>query len=129
VHLVGVATLPVGLARPTNGLGVSVSLAETARLAVGGRQTSHLSVFVDWVHDPLDVWVATDRLVVGIYADDLKELVRRVLTYPVAVKHAQSTTLAANTLLSKICMTIYNEVSHQHGYKMAKLCKLSFKTG
>jgi len=100
VHLVRVATLPVGTARPADGLAVAVALAETARLAVGRRESAHLAVLVHRVDNPLDVRVAADGLVVGVGADDLKELVRGILPHPVAVEDTQGAALAPDTLLS-----------------------------
>jgi len=99
VHLVRVSSLPVGTTRPTDRLAVSVSLAEASRLAIGRREAAHLAVLVHRVDEPLRVWIATDRLVIGIGTDHLKELVRRVLTDPVRVENTQRSALTTNSLL------------------------------
>ena len=68
-------------------------------------------MFVYWLANPLSVWVASDSLVEGVDEDDVKVLVRGILSNPVAVQHAQGTALPANTfLLGKkiICTTEVN---------------------
>ena len=83
VHLDPVDSLPVGLPGSTDGLGVSVSLAQSSGFPVGRGKTTHFPVLGNRLADPLDFWVTSDGLVEGINADDLEELVGGILTDPV----------------------------------------------
>ena len=68
---------------------VPMALVQTSALLPRRRQTTHLTVLVHRVHDPVDAWVAAHGLVHGIHEDDLVVLVRAVLVDPVGIEHAQ----------------------------------------
>lgn len=95
------ATLPVGVSGRTSlGSKVGTSSVETSALSSGRSQTSHFTVLVSGLADPVNSRVVTDGTVVGVNHDDLEPLVNRVLTNPVRVQHSQGTALATGSLLS-----------------------------
>lgn len=49
--------------------------------------------------NPVDAGITADRLVEWINANDLEELVRRVLTHPVAVQYTESLATTTHALL------------------------------
>lgn len=87
---------------PPAGLGVvvPVALVHASALLAGSGQTTHLTVLVHWVDDPVDAGIAADGLVLWVDKDDFVVLVRAVLVDPVAVENAQVGAAAADTLLS-----------------------------
>lgn len=54
---------------------------------------------VHGLDNPVDAGVAADGLVLGVDEDNLVELVRRVLVYPVGVEDAEVGAAAADALL------------------------------
>ena len=95
------ATLPVGVSGRTSlGSKVGTSSVQTSALSAGRSQTSHFTVLVSGLADPVNSRVVTDGTVVGVNHDDLEPLVNRVLTNPVRVQHSQGTALATGSLLS-----------------------------
>ena len=76
-----------------------MSTAETTALLARGSESTALAVLVDGLDDPVDARVAADGLVLGVDADDLVVLVRRVLVDPVRVEDAEVGAAAADTLL------------------------------
>ena len=101
----GVATLPGLAARATNVLVVTMTFAETAVLATSGGEATQLAVLVHRVDDPVDARVATNSLVGGVNHDDLKKLVRGVLTNPVRVKNTQVAARFASAFLGQGALT------------------------
>ena len=95
----GVVALP-GVTATSSGVVVAVSLVETSALFAGRRETARLAVLVNGVDDPVDAWVAADRLVLWVNEDDFVVLVGAVLVDPVAVQDTQVGAAAADTLLS-----------------------------
>ena len=67
----------------SSGFVVSVSLVEASRLLSGSSKAPALPVLVNWFHNPVDPWVPTDSLVLGVDQDDLVVFVGRVLINPV----------------------------------------------
>ena len=57
------------------------------------------SYLVHGLHDPIDVGIAPDGLVLWIYENDLEVLVGRILVDPVGIKNAEVGTAASNALL------------------------------
>uniref|UniRef100_A0A8C5EA36 Uncharacterized protein n=1 Tax=Gouania willdenowi TaxID=441366 RepID=A0A8C5EA36_GOUWI len=100
VQLQGVAPLPGGTTRASDGQVELVALAQTATLLSRRRQATHLSVLVHGLCDPLGVGVASDGLVERVDQNHLKELVGGVLAHPVGVEHSQTSAVTASTLLS-----------------------------
>lgn len=96
----GVATLPGGTSRATNGLGELVSLTQTAALLAGGGEATELTVLHGGLADPVHARIATDSLVARINKDDLKVLVGGILIDPVGVQDTEVRAATANTLLS-----------------------------
>ncbi len=80
------------------GVVVAMALVQPSALLAGGRQTTHLTMLVDWVDDPVDACVAADSLVLRIDEDDFVVLVGAVLIDPVAVEDAQVGAAATDTL-------------------------------
>ena len=78
---------------------IPMPLVQPATLLPRRSQPPHLAVLVHRLHDPVDARVASDRLVLRVYQDDLEVLVRAVLVDPVAVEDAEVGAAAADTLL------------------------------
>ena len=78
-----------------------MSLAQTTRHLASRGKPTQFPVFVYWVADPLKLGVTTNGLVEWVDQDDLVELVRGVLGYPVGAKHTQATAFLSNTFLYK----------------------------
>lgn len=78
---------PVGVSRSTDGLGEQMSLSKTSGFLVSRGKTSHFSVLVHWVADPLYHCVSADGFVEGVNADHLEVLISTVLTHPVTVQY------------------------------------------
>ena len=76
-------------------------VGETATLATSRGKTTHLTVLVSGVADPVDAGIVTDGVVEGIDEDDFEPLVGRVLSNPVGVEDTESTTAATDSGLSK----------------------------
>ena len=94
----GVVPLP-GLPPARGGVVELVSTTKTTALLAGGGETTALAVLVDGLDDPVDARIAADGLVLGVDADNLVVLVRRVLVDPVGVEDAEVGAAAADTLL------------------------------
>lgn len=84
VQLQSVVSLP-GLAPPSSGLVVPVSLAQPAVPLTRGSQSPKLTVFVDRLDYPVDSGVAADRFVLWVDKDHLKIFVCSILVDPVGV--------------------------------------------
>lgn len=56
---------------------------------------------MNWLGDPLSVWVVADSRMERIDKNDFVEFVDRILTNPVGVKDAESTAMTADTLLKQ----------------------------
>lgn len=62
--------------------------SETSEFLSGGRKSTKLPVFVDWIADPVDPWVIADGSMGWIDQNHLKVLVSRVLKFQQGVlKH------------------------------------------
>merc|ERR1719411_1789333 len=96
-----VVLLPVGPTRAADHFVVAVPLPHPSILPSRGCQSAKLSVLVHGLAQPVDARVATDRLVRRIHHDDLKELVRGILSHPVRVENAQATAISPRTFLSQ----------------------------
>lgn len=105
-HFGQIVPLPCSTTRASDCLGISVSLAQTARHLASRGETTQLPVLVYWVTDPLKLGVTTYSLVENINHNDLVELVGGILCYPVGVQHTKATTFLANTFLSKLKLNI-----------------------
>ena len=99
VELEGVPAQPVAAAGATLGLGELASLADAPGAFSGGGQATELSVLHDGPGHPVDLGIATDRLVGNVDQDHLEVLVRGILAHPVAVEDAETLQFTANTLL------------------------------
>ena len=75
-----------------------MTLVQSSALLACGSQSTHLTMFVNWVDDPIDTWVAADGLVLWVDEDDFEVLVSAVLVDPVAVEDAEIGAAAADTL-------------------------------
>ena len=76
-------------------------VGETASLATSRGKTTHFTVLVSGVADPVYAGVVTDGVVEGIDKDNLEPLVGRVLSNPVGVEDTKGTTAATNSGLSE----------------------------
>lgn len=56
---------------------------------------------MNWLGDPLSVWVVADSRMERIDKNDFVEFVDRILTNPVGVKDAESTAMTTDTLLKQ----------------------------
>ena len=74
--------------------------AHASGLPSGRCESSALSAGMLRRDDPVDAWVASDRLVEWIHEDDLVELVTGVLANPVGGEHAHVAALTADAFLS-----------------------------
>ena len=77
---------------------VAMALVQASALLASGSKTTHLTMLVNWVDDPVDAWVTADGLVLGIDEDDLVVLVGAVLVDPVAVQDTKIGAAATDTL-------------------------------
>ena len=82
-----VVALPSRFAGSTNCVCECMSFTKTSGTSAGGGEATHLTMLHDRFTDPVDLGVTTDCLVERIHHDDFKELVRRVLTYPIGVQN------------------------------------------
>lgn len=99
-QLQGVASLPGGATRATDGEVELVALAQPSALLACRCETAHFPVLVHSLGDPLSVRVASDGFVEGVDEDHLKKLVCGVFTHPVGVEHPQASAVTASTLLT-----------------------------
>lgn len=83
----------------TDGLSVAISFAETARALASRGESTKFTMLVNWIADPVDLWITTNRIVEDVDADDLVVFVCGVLCDPVGVQHTESTHTTANTFL------------------------------
>ena len=90
---------PSGAPGASNGLVGAHTLANSSGLLAGGSEAAQLTVLVDSVHDPVDLWISPDGRMGHVHHDHLEVLVGRVLAHPVGVEDSQSLESAANTLL------------------------------
>ena len=85
-----VSVLPGCVGRPALDVVGSVTLlSKTSALSARRRQTSHLSVLVHGVADPVDLGVVSDRVVRRVHENHIVVLVGTVLVHPVRVQHSQ----------------------------------------
>lgn len=70
----------------------------TRSLASGGKATG-LTVFMNWLDNPVDARILADSLVIRVDKDDLEVFVGRVLVDPIRVKDAKIGATAAHSLL------------------------------
>jgi len=68
---------------------ISVTLVDSSVLLTGSSQSTHLSVFMDWVCDPVDTGITTDSLVLRIDEDDFEVFVGGILVDPVRVQDSE----------------------------------------
>lgn len=80
--------------------GLDTSLVDTSVLLTSSSETSVLSVLVLGGGDPVNSWVSSDGLVVGVNKDDFVELECTVLTYPVRVEDSKVGASSSNSFLS-----------------------------
>ena len=73
---------------------------QTTSLLTRGSDTTHLTVLLGRVADPVHLGGVTDGLVHRVNHDHLEPLVDGILADPVGVQHTQGTDLATDTLLS-----------------------------
>ena len=79
----------------------SVSLlSQTSALSAGGSQTSHLSVLVNGVADPVDLGIVSDSVVRWVDENDIVVLVGTVLVDPVRVQHSHVSASLADSVFS-----------------------------
>ena len=76
-------------------------VGETTTLLTRAGKTTHLTMLMGGVTDPVDAGIVADGVVEGVDHDDLEPLVGRVLTNPVGVEDAESTTATTDTSLGK----------------------------
>jgi hypothetical protein len=96
------SALVVGaLGRAQLGGEVRSLVSETTTLSTRGGKTTHLTVLVSRVTDPVDAGVVTDGSVEGVDEDDFEPLMGRVLSNPVRVEDTQTTTATADSGLSE----------------------------
>ena len=95
-----IASLPVGPARRSE-LGGKMALASESTALLARRcDSTELTMFHCCLADPVDARITTNRLVVGVDHDHLKELVGPVLSHPVRVQNSQLRHLLADSVLS-----------------------------
>lgn len=76
-----------------------MTFAKTTRTFASRGETTHLTVLVHRITDPVGLGVAADGIVEGVDQDDLEELVGRVLTHPVGVQNTETAATTPDTFL------------------------------
>lgn len=94
-----VAAEPGGITTTTLGLVVTVTLANSSVFDTGSSETTHFSVLVHSLADPVDAGITANGIVEGIHEDNLVKLEGGILIDPVRVEDTQVATLLSNTLL------------------------------
>lgn len=97
----GVVAFPGRSARRSLLNGDNSLAVKSSVLASGGGEPAEFSVLVDGVRDPVDSGIAADCLVERIDADDLEELVARILVDPVGVENTERPDLAVDASLGE----------------------------
>ncbi len=77
-----------------------MTLANSTVLFSFSGKSTHFTVLVDRVADPIDASIPTNDLVLRINEDDFVELVSGILIDPVRVQNTEISALATNTLFS-----------------------------
>jgi hypothetical protein len=96
------ASLPVGISGWASlGAEVGSLLVETSALASGGSETTHFSVLLGVVDDPVDSRVVSDGGMGWVNKDDFEPFVNGVLANPVRVQNSKRTALTSNSLFGK----------------------------
>ena len=93
--------LPDGTARGHEPV-VAVTLADTAALAAGGGEATHLAVLHHGLADPVDTGIVADHAVGRVDHDDLEVLVHTIHSNPVRVVNTEVAAAAAHALLGKV---------------------------
>ena len=73
--------------------------SKTSALFTSGCHSSHFSVFVDWIADPVDSRVVPDSVMIGVNTNDFIEFMSSVFSYPIGVKDSESSAVFSDTLL------------------------------
>merc|ERR1711979_63637 len=73
-----------------DGLGESVSFANTSGFFAGAGETFAFSVFVDWLGDPLHIGISSNDFVLWVNHNDFVVLVGGVFSSPVAVDNSET---------------------------------------
>jgi len=92
---------PCGTTRSTNGLSVAVAFAQSTRALAGRGKSTQFAMLVNGVADPVDFWIATNGIVVGVNADNFKVLVGSILGDPVRVQDTKTSHATSNTFLKR----------------------------
>lgn len=108
-----VLAAPGGTTRSSDGLSVTVSLAQAARALASRGESAQLAMLLNRVADPVDLGVAANSVVVWIDANDLEVLVGGILSDPVGVQNTESTHATTNTFL-KIKNSAINVMLRKH---------------
>ena len=90
VKLESVSPFPCFVSGTTDGLGESVSFANTSGFFAGAGEAFAFSVFVDWLGDPLHIGISSDDFVLWVNHDDFVVLVGTVFGSPVAVDDSET---------------------------------------
>ena len=86
------------LSSASRGLRIPVTFVETPTLLASGGKTTHLTVLVYRVDDPVDTCVTANGFVLGVDKDHFEVFVGTVLVDPVAVEDAQIGAASADAL-------------------------------
>ena len=93
------SALPVGVSGWASlGGEVGTSSVQTSALSAGRSQSSHFTVLLGALGDPVNSRVVTDGVMVRVNHNDLEPLVNGVLTNPVRVQNSEGTALASSSL-------------------------------
>ncbi len=80
-----ISSFVVSLERRSN-FGVFMTFfSEASAFFTGRGHSSHFSVFMDRVADPVDSWVVPNGIVVGVNANDFVKFVGSVFGHPIGV--------------------------------------------
>lgn len=94
-----VLATPCSATRSSDGLSITVSLAQSTRALSSRCKSAQLAMLLDWIADPIDLWIATDCVVVWIDADDFEVFVSGILCDPVWVQDTETSHTTTNTFL------------------------------
>lgn len=90
---------PGGMTWTTNGLVVAMTFAQATRATASSSQTSHLSVFVHRIANPVDLGITTNGFVERVNQNYFKKLESRVFSNPVGIEHSQGFAATTNFVL------------------------------
>lgn len=101
MHIELILALPGSTSGSSDCLRVSVSFSDTTRALTSRSKTTHFTMFVNGLAQPVDLGITTDGIVVDVDHNNFEILVGSILSYPVGVQNSQTSKSASNTFLKK----------------------------